>query len=156
MSTPDLNLVDISAALVRAVASLPGLAGRVHRGRYGINPPSTPYAAVSAPGVQSVQGSTMGQYTRTLVYDLVVWAQASRSELDTRVDESEALLNAVVTALEVERADPASTLYRLSTWRVRSGVLDALADPVPANGTNAFVTVECSYRRARGLSGVAP
>lgn len=155
MSEVDQGMV--SAAIRGALEAMDGFAGSVARGRFS-DPPggSLPFAALSPPGVSSTQGPVLGRYTRTVVYDLQVWAAAQSADSDVQVDEAEALLDAVLTALERERLNPTSELYRLPEFGTRAQPLVAGLDPLPANTIAVFLTIELSYQRAVGLRGASP
>lgn len=150
---PDLHR--ISAAIRDCLTGeVGGFAfGEVGRGRHGVVPPRIPWLEVSAPGIRSEQGPTMGQYTRTLVYEVQAWAQVDTGGLTERTETSERLADALLDALERERLTPASPLYSLNTFEASSVSLDAAADPVPTQAAYAMVVLEVTYRRRTGLAG---
>jgi hypothetical protein len=156
-----VDLHEISAALVDALRGPLGEwdlshVDSVKRGRYS-HPPvpgAQAFAALSAPQVASdLEGQVLGQYGRTLVYDLQLWAACSSSDLDARVETSERLIDEAHQVLERARLTPGNPLYSLIGFAIRTTALDGLSDPLPPGWAMALLVIECSYRRRTGLGG---
>lgn len=156
MATNESSLDEIVSALMRALRGMEGYADCVHRGQYPLVPPRTPWAALGAASVASRQGPVMGQYTRTATFDVEVWGQAPSLERDARVVASEALLDRLVTALDLERESTSSALFRCNTFVVSSVVPEDYFSATASMSSYVYAQVEVSYMRRRGVSGVSP
>lgn len=148
----EVDLPDIGVGLVDALRADSRFQepGRVQRGRFAI-PPVRPFACVSVPGMQSEQGPTMGKYTRTLVYDIMAWDCPPTVTTHDASVAAEALAHAVHSALETARLSPASPLYRLREFSVRTATLIGGEAHIPAGEVFAICVVECKFVRRTGL-----
>lgn len=156
--TPEVDQGRVTQALLTALRSVERFEaeGAVVLGRYSEPPDNRlPFAALSPPGITSAQGPVLGSYLRTVVYDVEVWDSVESSDASDQVTEAEDLLSDILEALERERANPASELYRLPTFATRAAPLIAAIDPLPANTVAVFLAIELTYRRARGLKGAS-
>ena len=130
------------------------LTGQVQRGRY-FAPPADydAFIGFGSPEVESEQGPTIGQFLRTITYQIDCWASVTDDTAAELTERGELLADEVLAALENARFDVTNSpgLYDMRTFVAESAVLDMDMEGMPVGWARAVIMLEVRYAVDRGL-----
>ena len=138
----DLTVVDLSAT------------GKVLRGRYA-EPPANfdGFIGICSPTIASEQGPTIRQFVRRCDIQIDGWVACEQETTAHRAERGEALVDAILTALEDGRFDNANAggIFDCREFVAEATNFEADFDPVPRGYARVIVNLTLSYARDRGI-----